>query len=330
MDNLQIITNSITPAKVDFNYKEIEKQLDIVLDKYKGLVFTEETVADCKRTMAELRKGQKSLDTFRKETKKKLTKSVAEFENDCKSLYSKFDNVIDPLKEQADYFEVTRREDKRIEVQGLIDNTIEEFELDSKRAKELVIIDKYLLSSTTIKKITTELETQAGELKEVQDQEELDLEFISATVKETNIENDLNLLDDNYLRLMEVMDVSRIIPKIYQDANKLVKAREDEKIRLAKVEADKIAREEKLENERLAKEAADKLIEEIEEIETTAVQEQETTTEDELIFNSIDFEDLPARYEGITKIYKVTGNAEQINDLEMFLNGVMKEWEEVQ
>ena len=104
MDNLQIITHSFTPAKVDFNYNEIAARLDVVLDKYKGLVFTEETVADCKKTIAELRKGQKSLDDFRKETKKKLTLSVTEFENDCKVLYKKFDEVIDPLKEQADYY----------------------------------------------------------------------------------------------------------------------------------------------------------------------------------------------------------------------------------
>src|SRR5690554_1845587 len=101
MKELQIITNKITPAKVEFNYQDIDEKLDIVLKKYKGLVFTEDTVKDCKKTMAELRKGQKSLDEFRKKTKRMLTESVTDFENDCKRLYKRFDDVIDPLKEQA-------------------------------------------------------------------------------------------------------------------------------------------------------------------------------------------------------------------------------------
>jgi len=121
MNELKIIANNTTPAKVDFNYKEIEAQLNKVLEKYKGLVFTDETVKDCKKTIADLRKGQKSLDDFRKDTKKILTESVTVFENDCKVLYKKFDEVIDPLKEQADHFETLRKEEKKKAVEQLIE-----------------------------------------------------------------------------------------------------------------------------------------------------------------------------------------------------------------
>ena len=68
MNDLIITTNNFTPAKVEFNYQQIADQLEIVLAKYKGLVFTEETAADCKKTITELRKGKKSVEDFRKET----------------------------------------------------------------------------------------------------------------------------------------------------------------------------------------------------------------------------------------------------------------------
>jgi len=130
MNELKIIANNTTPAKVDFNYKEIEEQLNKVLEKYKGLVFTDETVKDCKKTIADLRKGQKSLDDFRKETKKILTESVTVFENDCKVLYKRFDEVIDPLKEQADHFETLRKEEKRKKIQILLEQVAGAYKLN--------------------------------------------------------------------------------------------------------------------------------------------------------------------------------------------------------
>jgi len=113
MNELKIIANNTTPAKVDFNYKEIEEQLNKVLVKYTGLMFTDETVKNCKKSIADLREGQQSLDDFRKDTKKILTESVTEFENECKELYKKFEKTIDPLKEQTDHFERLRKEENK-------------------------------------------------------------------------------------------------------------------------------------------------------------------------------------------------------------------------
>lgn len=322
MKNLQIITNNFTPAKVDFNYQEIAERLDIILDQYKGLEFTEESVSDCKKTMAELRKGQKSLDDFRKETKKKLTLSVTEFENDCKTLYNKFTDVIDPLKVQSDYFETTRRENKKIEVEGIIENIIEQYELSEKYSKNLILQDSYLIASISIKKVTEELEAQARLLRDKQDEEELDRDFIMKTITISNASNRLDMLSGPYMDLMEFMDIRTIISKINKDVEELLEKRERELLRLEEQEKQRVARETELENQRIAKEEEDKRLEEMVDIEISGMEEIIQAT-----INHMDFTELPKEPQVISKMYGVSGTIEQLKDLEIFLNARELTWE---
>lgn len=220
MKELQIRTNSFTPAKVDFNYKEVEVFLDEALKKYEGLVFTEETATDCNKTIAELRKGKRALDEFRKKTKKELTKSVTAFENQCKELNKKFDEVIDPLVEQADDFEKQRREEKRVKVQQIVDELVKEQGLNEKYAQMLVIEDQYLNKTKTLKSIREELTTTAETLGVQQDKEESDKELIKTKVELANAKYNVNLSETPYVRLLEYENVEDIEIKINLDAER--------------------------------------------------------------------------------------------------------------
>ncbi len=220
MNELQIKTNSFTPAKVDFNYEQISIYLNEVLKKYDGLVFTEETVQDCNKTIAELRKGKRSLDDFRKKTKKELTKSVTEFENQCKELNKKFDEVIDPLVEQSDFFEENRRNEKRQKVQKIVDELIKEQGLNEKFASQLIIEDQYLNKSKTLKSIKEELATTAETLGIQQDKEEADKELIKTKVELANATYNVNLSETPYVRLLEYENVEDIETKINLDAER--------------------------------------------------------------------------------------------------------------
>jgi len=315
MNELKIIANNTTPAKVDFNYKEIEEQLNKVLEKYKGLVFTDETVKDCKKTIADLRKGQKSLDDFRKETKKILTESVTVFENDCKVLYKKFDEVIDPLKEQADHFETLRKEEKKKSVEILINEVRETYQLDEKYRDKLVIEDGFLNSSISITKVKEQLSVMADKLRAEQRKEEEDILTIIFTVETVNKEAEINLLVTNYTRLLQYEDATKVMAKIYEDASQLVKVKEAEKLRLEKIEAERIAKEE--EEQRLAAS-----VEEYAEGELSKEPTQEAISEDA-------FNELPTEVALITKTIKVNGDANQMGNLELFLNAVFDKWEEI-
>ncbi len=221
MNELKIITNSFTPAKVDFNYEQVSAYLDKLLEKYNGLVFTEETATECKKTIAELRKGQKSLDEFRKKTKGELTQSVTEFEDQCKKLYSKFDEVINPLTDQADAFEEKRREEKRKKVQKIVDELIKEQSLNEKYAAQLIIQDEYLNKTKTMKSIKEELTLAAESLGIQQDKEEADKQLIRARVELVNERNGINIMATNYIRLLEYESVDEILEKINKDAEAL-------------------------------------------------------------------------------------------------------------
>lgn len=229
MNELKIITNEFIPAKVDFNYREVETFLNEVLKKYDGLVFTEETVQDCNKTIAELRKGKRSLDNFRKKTKKELTKSVTEFENKCKELNKKFDEVINPLVEQSDFFEEQRRNEKRQKVQKIVDEVITEYGLNEKYANQLIIEDQYLNKTKTFKSIREELKATAEGLGIQQDKEEADKEIIKTKVELANAKYNLNLAVEPYIRLLEYENVEDISTKILMDVEKLTEEKEEPK-----------------------------------------------------------------------------------------------------
>lgn len=313
MEELQIITNKITPARVEFNYKAIDEQLDIVLKRYKGLIFTEDTAKDCKKTIAELRKGQKALNTFKINTKRELTESVTKFEDDCKYLYNKFDTVIDPLKEQADFFEEQRKEQKKQLIENLIEDVKEKFSLTQKYGNKLIIEDKYLNASESVSKVKEQLYVQANDLREAQRKEQADIDLIKRTVENNNYTHDINLLEDNYLRLLAYEDAAAIVGKIYEDAAKLLKAQEEERLRAAKLEAERKAKEEE----------EQRLLEQAEIVHDMAV--EETVPDD---FDISNFDELPTEAAAITKTFRVTGDAGQMKDLEVFLDAIFGEWEE--
>ncbi|MFD2046039.1 DUF1351 domain-containing protein [Ornithinibacillus salinisoli] len=210
MNELQVKTINLTPAVVEFNYEEISMMLDDQLAKYEGLTFTEKDAAACKKTITELNKGKKALDTYRKKTKKELTEEVIAFENKCKVLGSKFDEVINPLKEQHDQFEEERKNIKRLEIEGLIDHLVHVENLNEKYAAKLTVEDSYLTKSKTIKSIKEELTTKAAHLGVQQDKEEANLEVIKSHVELINTKYGVNLLEESYTTLLEYQSVGEI------------------------------------------------------------------------------------------------------------------------
>lgn len=225
MNELQVKTIELEPAKVAFNHEEIEKELEKNLQKYNGLTFTEDDATECRSTIAELRKGKAAVDRYRIDTKKRLAEPVTAFEKQCKDINKKIDDVIDPLVEQSDAFEEKRRNEKRERVQEIVARAIEDFELEEKYAVEMEISDKYLAKSKSVKSITEELETTAEHLKMKQDKEVSDKQAIIYQVKLSNTENDLNLSESSYLSLLDYKEINDITDQIMGDVEREVEKR---------------------------------------------------------------------------------------------------------
>jgi len=212
-----------TPAVVKFNYEEMEANLDAVLVKYQGLTFTDSDAAECKKTIAELRKGQKALSDFRIKTKKELTESVTDFEKQCKKLHDKFETVISPLTIQNDQFELDRRELKRVEIQRVIDTLIADHLLSEKYAAQLVILEEYYNKGKNLKAIKTELAALANTLSVQEDKEAQDIDLIKTKVELANARYKLTnvLMPDPYLRLLSFQSVAEIEFVIICDAQQV-------------------------------------------------------------------------------------------------------------
>lgn len=335
MNELKLISNT-TPAQVTFNYDEINANLDEVLKKYSGLVFTDETVVECKKTITELKKGQKSLNAFKIKTKKELTEDITKFEAQCKLLSNKFDTVINPISNQADEFEVVRKEKKRTEIEALIEKLGEE--LEDKYYEQLVITDSMLNKGTKMKDITQDLTKQADLLLAEQNMEKANIELIKSKVELANSQYGVTLPESMYLRMLEYSTVTEITKSINDDAEKTKIAAEEaeaEKLaiearkveRLAKMEADRIALETQREAERVANETRKAERERLAEIEKAKVVVVEPMVE---IIPPIEFhtpnphEDIEA--EVFIENYKVEGTEAELNTLESFLNANNYDW----
>ena len=110
MLEVQISRNNGT---IDFNFEDLKEALTAELELYKNLVFTEDTKADAKKTVAELRKLKKQINDKRIEVKKLYMQPYTNFEAKVKELDKLINEPIAYISEQIDAFEQKRIEEKR-------------------------------------------------------------------------------------------------------------------------------------------------------------------------------------------------------------------------
>lgn len=263
---MELITEKMEVGIVDFNYEEIKKQLADHAEKYTRLVVTEENIKEMTDVKNDLGKLETAIDTYRKANKKEMERPIKEFEGKCKELLSILKEVSDPIREQLEYYENVRKEEKEREVQTLIDEVSTKYGLEKEFANQLVIIPKYLNKTQKEKDTVEDLELRAKVLKEQQEQkrqlEEMKkqkLDLIQKTIEEVNreFETDLKISEFNFL-----------IDKVLDEIPKTIRAR-----------ANYIYQERKAEEQK-------KLKEEIEKAETIeVVEEKKEETKSPKLFN---------------------------------------------
>lgn len=232
----------VRQPEVFFNDKEIEYYLDGLLTKYEGLVFTEEMAKECKATVAELNKMVKSVDAFRLKYKKELSEPIVEFENKCKSLISQIDSVQGPLKAQTDNFEIKRRAQRRVEIDGFVDEVLLIVPLEEKWSSQLNVKDEWLNSSLSNSKAKQAIFADAQKLAADQKSYYDKMEVIITKCELYSMKFGLSvpLIPDNFYYLLDNYEGPEIDSKIYGIAEK-TKERETEAIEKIRAEAEKKA-----------------------------------------------------------------------------------------
>lgn len=176
-----------TPAQVEFNKEAIMETLENSLSKYKDVVLTPDTAKDVKKLKQELSKGKKSINDFKASKKKELSANIKAFEEDCKEIMKKIDDVMIPLDTQVKDYEQKQKDIKKAKWEEHKLFAVEHFRLDEKRAAMLEPRSDAFNLSTSIKKMKEGIMDDAKYLMDQQQAEQNKIELIKMHIENTNL-----------------------------------------------------------------------------------------------------------------------------------------------
>lgn len=204
-----------TPEIKITNKEKLDALVDAVVKKYSGIVVTEDTLKECKKTLAELRKLSKELNAKRLEKQREYETPVKEFKAQIDAYINQINDVISDIKQGTDEFEEKRKAEKKAEIRNAISEMAENYGVDP----ETIEIDKkWLNKSMTMKKVTEEI------AKQMKDKKRLDDDWL--VVKK--YAEDKGLLADHYQTYIGVFSTFEIEKMIDDDADK--KAEQEKRV----------------------------------------------------------------------------------------------------
>lgn len=121
---------SVTPTTgvINTNMATVKEQLMAKAAQYEGVVFTEDSKIDAKKTVAEFRKIRKEVDDSRKEVKRQWLIPYGVFEDEVKGLLKIIDKPIEQISGQVEAFEQKRLEERNAEIKIIYDAEIGDLE----------------------------------------------------------------------------------------------------------------------------------------------------------------------------------------------------------
>lgn len=99
-------------TEIQFNHEDIKRELSIRLEKYRGLVYTEDSIKEAKADRATLNKFKDAIETRRKEIKKACIKPYEDFEVKIKEIVAMIDEPIKAIDDQIKAYEQAKKEEK--------------------------------------------------------------------------------------------------------------------------------------------------------------------------------------------------------------------------
>ena len=120
MTELRITTDlEALPRELSFNFDELKTELTAQLERYQGLIITEDGIKEGKEDRAKLNKLKQTIDTCRKEIKKRWNEPYAAFEAKIKEVIALIDAPIAAIDSQLTVYEEARKAEKQAEIEEL-------------------------------------------------------------------------------------------------------------------------------------------------------------------------------------------------------------------
>lgn len=110
-----IIKNQVGSIQWDPN--GLQQYVEGMIQKYDGLIFTDEEIPEAKKRMADLNRLKKNIEDKRKEIKKEIAEPYMQFEAQIKPIVQRIDEVRGKIDVQVKDYERIRDEKKQKEIQ---------------------------------------------------------------------------------------------------------------------------------------------------------------------------------------------------------------------
>ncbi|GEO64437.1 DUF1351 domain-containing protein [Companilactobacillus nantensis] len=195
---LQDFNVNFTPTKITINNEEgLKKELEVISNKYKNLIVTEDNLKSVKSTRAKLNSLNKGLDDKRKEIKSSYNEPLTEFEDKVKGFRDIINQSLIPIDKGIKILEESQREERLNHVEELINNMAPEYGVDP----EAIQIEKSWTNKTmTDIKLTKILADGFNTLKRQKDLFETNKQLVIEHCKYVGIESEgwVGQLSDDY------------------------------------------------------------------------------------------------------------------------------------
>lgn len=306
MENNVVVTQQ--NGTIQCNFEEMKAYLQNRLAQYDGVLFTEDTKQDAKKTVASLRKEKKALIDRVKEVKEEYMKPFNDFYAQAVEVIEMYDKPIDFINRQVDEYEKKRIEEKKAYIKELYIEFIGNTDVAEYLPLAKIYNPKWENATTNRKAICTELTEYRDKCREA-----------IATIKGMNSE-----VEELALKMYkESFELTKCVLYInqHEKTKAEILAREQERVR--REEEERIRREERerIEAERKAQEEKEAIIQVAhEEIQKAREEAREEVLE--AFIPSVD---------GVANLYeyRISLTEEAKAKLEMFMDSIGVEWEEM-
>lgn len=231
MSNLVEVRVEKNLGTISSNLDAVEESIKAHVTEYENYVVSEDTVADSKKLLADIRKQKKALDDERKQIKKDWNAPYVEFERRANEVIALYDKPINLINDQLAQFEEDRKAKKKEEITSIYNEL--KGDLEEYAPLERIYTPKWENATTSIKSI----------------REDIQLEFDKVSMEISTIKSMESKYEDKGLEEYKRTHSMQAAIQIMNDYRK-----KEEEI-LARQEAERKAKEER---ERLEAERAER------------------------------------------------------------------------
>lgn len=237
-NNLILVSNSVQPAVIDYNYEAVKKCVELKAQQYSGIIVTDDNLKQAKQDRDNLASARVAIDKFRKAKKKEMSVNIDLMEKQCKELISIIECVEKPLQAGIDVYDNEKREKRRQQALNFIQTTTDSLGLRPEYASKLAVKDFYLNLTGTQKEVKEDINKEGLALKAEQDKHDADIQTILTVIESVNNSLSTKLDAGEFINALKIYSVSAIVDNINDRADQLKEAE-----KRAREEAEKKANE---------------------------------------------------------------------------------------